>query len=56
MATVDRGDAVDIAELDHKIELRFAELQSSLIRWMVGIFLTFTTLIGALLTAHNILG
>ena len=32
------------------------DLQATLIRWMVGLFLTFTAVLGALLTSSNLLG
>ncbi len=42
----------DLAEL--RAEMK--DLQGALIRWMVGLFLTFTAVLGALMTSSNLLG
>ena len=39
----------DMEALEHCIALQMSEMKSSLISWMVGIFLTFMTVIGSLL-------
>lgn len=42
----------DLATLQSEMK----DLQATLIRWMVGLFLTFTAVLGALLTSSNLLG
>ena len=44
----------EMAELRGELRGELREMQASLIRWMVGIFLAFTTLLGALLTWANL--
>ena len=39
----------DMETLEHRIALQMSETKSSLISWMVGIFLTFMTVIGSLI-------
>ena len=39
----------DMEALEHRIALQMSEMKSSLISWMVGIFLTFMTVIGSLI-------
>ena len=46
----------DLATLQTDLRSEMQNLQATLIRWMVGLFLTFTTVLGALLTSNNLLG
>ena len=39
----------DMEALEHRIALQMSEMKSSLISWMVGIFLTFMTVIDSLI-------
>ena len=39
----------DMEALEHRIALQMSEMKSSLISWMVGIFLAFMTVIGSLI-------
>ena len=39
----------DMEALEHRMALQMSEMKSSLISWMVGIFLTFLTVIGSLI-------
>jgi len=46
----------DLATLQSDLRSEMKDLQATLIRWMVGLFLTFTAVLGALLTSSNLLG
>ena len=46
----------DLAELRAEMRAEMKDLQRALIRWMVGLFLTFTAVLGALMTSSNLLG
>lgn len=46
----------DLATLQSDLRSEMKDLQATLIRWMVGLFLTFTSVLGALLTSSNLLG
>lgn len=46
----------DLAALQSDLRSEMKDLQATLIRWMVCLFLTFTAVLGALLTSSNLLG
>jgi len=47
----------DMSRLESRLDQKMSQLESRLIRWMVGIFLTFLALLGGLVTLSlNIAG
>ena len=40
----------DLSQLESRLQLQMGQLESRLIRWMIGIFLTFLALLGGLIT------
>ena len=40
----------DMSQLGNQLDSKMSQLESRLIRWMVGIFLTFLALLGGLIT------
>ena len=40
----------DLGQLESRLQLQMGQLESRLIRWMIGIFLTFLALLGGLIT------
>ena len=41
---------IQMEQLESRLQLQMGQLESRLIRWMIGIFLTFLALLGGLIT------